>query len=109
MKHQSLILKTAFAVFFFAFTFSAYAQDPPGIDDFNQATQQLHSVYFSLSDLVLVIGAITGIIGGLRVYTNWQIGGHRHRHPIDSQVIGWFCSCLFLILAGIFIKALYGM
>ena len=69
----------------------------------------MHSVYFSMSDLVLVIGAITGILGGLRVYTNWQIGGHRHRHPIDSQVIGWFGSCLFLILAGIFIKALYGI
>ena len=109
MKHPLWFLKTAAAVFFFALTFSAYAQDPPGIDDFNQATQQMHSVYFSLSNLVLVIGAITGIIGGLRVYTNWQIGGHRHRHPIDSQVIGWFCSCLFLILAGIFIKALYGM
>jgi hypothetical protein len=109
MKHQSLILRTAFAVFFFALTFPTYAQDPPGIDDFNQATQQMHSVYFSLSDLVLVIGALTGIIGGLRVYTNWQIGGHRHRHPIDSQVIGWFLSCLFLILAGIFIKALYGI
>ena len=109
MKNKSLILKTASAVFFFALTFAAYAQDPPGIDDFNQATQQMHSVYFSLSHLVLVIGALTGIIGGLRVYTNWQIGGHHHRHPIDSQVIGWFGSCLFLILAGIFIKALYGI
>jgi hypothetical protein len=109
MKCKSWFLKTVTAVFFFGLNFRAYAQDPPGIDDFNQATQQLHSVYFSLSDLVLVIGAITGIIGGLRVYTNWQIGGHRHRHPIDSQVIGWFCSCLFLIVAGIFIKALYAV
>ena len=109
MKDQLWILKMALAIFFFASAFPAFAQGPPGIDDFNQATQQMHSVYFSMSDLVLVIGAITGILGGLRVYTNWQIGGHRHRHPIDSQVIGWFCSCLFLILAGIFIKALYGI
>src|ERR1700748_3400263 len=109
MKNRSLILKTALAVFFFAFTFKAYAQDPPGIDDFNQATQQLHSLYFRLSDLVLVIGALTGIIGGLRVYTKWQGRGHRHHPPLDSQVFGWFGSCLFLILAGIFIKALYGI
>lgn len=109
MKNKAWILKTAIAVFFFAWVFPALAQGPPGIDDFNQATQQMHSVYFSMSDLVLVIGAITGILGGLRVYTNWQIGGHRHRHPIDSQVIGWFGSCLFLILAGIFIKALFGI
>jgi hypothetical protein len=109
MKNKAWFLKTAIAVFFFAPAFSAAAQGPPGIDDFNQAAQQMHGVYFSLSDLVLVIGAITGILGGLRVYTNWQIGGHRHRHPIDSQVIGWFGSCLFLILAGIFIKALFGI
>jgi hypothetical protein len=109
MKNQSLILKTALVVFFYALTFPAMGQGPPGIDDFNQATQQMHSVYFSMSDLVLVIGAITGILGGLRVYTNWQIRGHRHNHPIDAQVIGWFSSCLFLILAGIFIKALYGI
>ena len=109
MNYKIMFLKTALAVFFFALNFPVYAQEPPGIDDFNQATQQMHSIYFSLSDLVLVIGAITGILGGLRVYTNWQIGGHRHSHPIDSQVIGWFSSCLFLILAGIFIKALYGI
>ena len=109
MENKRWILKTAPAVFFFAAAFPALAQGPPGIDEFNQATQQIHSVYFSMSDLVLVIGAITGILGGLRVYTNWQIGGHRHRHPIDRQVIGWFCSCLFLILAGIFIKALAGI
>jgi hypothetical protein len=105
----SKVIKTAPAVFFFAVAFSAMAQGPPGINEMNQASSQLHSWYFSLSDLVFVIGAITGILGGLRVYTNWQIGGHHHGHPIDSQVIGWFLSCLFLILAGTFIKALYGV
>jgi hypothetical protein len=96
-------------VFFFALTSSVRAQEPPGIAEFNQASQQMHNVYFSMSDLVLVLGALTGIIGGLRIYANWQIGGHHHRHPIDSQVIGWFLSCLFLILAGTFIKALFGI
>jgi len=109
MSFKNNLARTAIAVFFFAIIFTASAQDPPGIDEFNQASQQMHSVYFSMSNLVLVIGAISGILGGLRVYTNWQIGGHRHRHPIDSQVIGWFCSCLFLILAGVFLKALYGI
>lgn len=109
MSNTTRILRTAATVFFGGCAFASLAQGVPGIDEFNQASQQLHSLYFSVSDLVLAIGAVTGIVGGLRVYTNWQIGGHRHRHPIDSQVIGWFCSCLFLIVAGIFIKALYGI
>lgn len=104
-----LTLKAALTAFFCVLTFCLLAQTPPGIDDFNSASQTVRSWYFSVSDLVMAIGAIAGILGGTRVYTNWQIGGHHHRHPIDAQVIGWFLSCLFLILAAIFIKALYGV
>jgi len=109
MKRERLFIKPALIFFFFAQPFYCLAQSPPGIDDLNSATQQLTSWYVSVSGLVMVIGAISGIVGGLRVYTNWQIGGHHHRHPIDAQVIGWFLSCMFLILAGTFIKALYGI
>ena len=109
MKAHSRILNAAIFAVLLALPDRTSAQAPPGIDEFHQVTRDVSSWYFSLSDLVFVIGAISGILGGLRVYANWQIGGHHHRHPIDSQVIGWFLSCLFLILAGVFIKALYGI
>ncbi|MGJ1525524.1 DUF4134 family protein [Sphingobacterium spiritivorum] len=78
----------------------------PGINEFYRASGEMHRWYFSLSDLVLVIGAIAGILGGLRIYANWQSGKHHH---IDAQVMGWFFSCLFLTLVGAFLKALYGI
>ncbi|WP_225554504.1 DUF4134 family protein [Sphingobacterium bovistauri] len=78
----------------------------PGINDFYSATREVHRWYFSFSDLILVIGAIAGILGGLRVFTNWQSGKHHH---IDAQVMGWFFSCLFLTLIGVFLRALYGI
>ena len=94
----------AIVILFCALPIVASAQ--PGIDEFYNASGEMHRWYFSLSDLVLVIGAIAGILGGLRIYTNWQSGKH---HYIDAQVMGWFFSCLFLTLVGTFLRALYGI
>jgi len=77
----------------------------PGIAEFYQASSEIKRYYFSLSDLAFVIGAITGILGGLRVFSNWQGG----RHHIDRQVTGWLFSCIFLSLCGIFLKGLFGL
>ena len=70
-----------------------------------QAEREVNRWYFSFSDLILVIGAIAGLVGGLRVYSNWQSG----KHHIDSQVMGWFFSCLFLSIIGAALRALYGV
>jgi len=105
MKANHKILKTTSVVFFFALSFSGAAQSPPGIGEFYQATAEMHRWYFSLSDMVLVLGALSGILGGLRIYANWQSG----KHHIDAQVMGWFFSCLFLSMIGATLKALFGV
>jgi len=100
------ILKTVKAVFFFALLFSAAPiRAQPGIAEFYSAGNEVHRWYFSFSDLVLVMAAIAGMFGGLRVFANWQSGA---RH-IDVQVMGWFFSCLFLLLMAIFLRALFGL
>ena len=101
---QKNMLWTATAVLFFVSPETAAAQ--PGISEFYQVSGEINRWYFSLSDLILVIGAISGILGGLRVYSNWQAG---KTHHIDAQVMGWFFSCLFLTIVGAFLKALYGI
>lgn len=103
MKNDFRIKLTAFAVFFFALPIWCYAQ--PGIDEFYDATNEIHRWYFDFSDLVMVIAAISGFFGGLRVYSNWQSG----KHHIDAQVMAWFFSCLFLTLIGSFLKSLFGV
>ncbi|WP_090770399.1 DUF4134 family protein [Pedobacter soli] len=82
-----------------------FLQDPPGIREFYQASSSMHGYYYSFSDLSLVLGAIVGMLGGLRVFLNWQSG----RHHIDAQVMGWFFSSLFLLLCSVFLRALFGL
>ena len=81
----------------------AYAQ--PGINEMQQAQQQLTSSFFSALDCSLVLAGIFGIIGAVRIYHNWQMG-----HPrIDQAVAGWFFAALFMILAGAFLQAVFGI
>ena len=84
-------------------TLGASAQ--PGIDEMQQAQQQLASSFFSALDFALVIAAIFGIIGAVRIYHNWQMG-----HPrIDEAVLAWFFAAVFMVLAGAFLRALFGI
>lgn len=77
----------------------------PGITEMQQAQQQLTSSFFSAMDFALVLAGIFGITGGLRIYHNWQMG-----HPrIDQQVAAWFFAALFMVLAGAFLQAVFGI
>ena len=83
--------------------FGALAQ--PGIDEMQQAQQQLTSSFFSALDFALVLAGIFGIIGAVRIYHNWQMG-----HPrIDQAVMAWFLAALFMVLSGAFLRALFGL
>ena len=77
----------------------------PGIDEMQQAQQSLDQSFFSATGLAMVLAAIFGIIGALRIYHNWQMG----RERITFEVAAWFFSALFMVLAGAFLKALFGL
>lgn len=61
--------------------------------------------FFSALDCAMVLAAIFGIIGAVRIYHNWQMG-----HPrIDEAVMAWFLASLFMVLAGAFLQAVFGI
>ncbi|WP_332911812.1 DUF4134 family protein [Algoriphagus boritolerans] len=72
--------------------------NPPGVSKFQEVETDMKSFYVAISRLSFVVGAVSGLLGGLRVYNNWQMG----RHQIDVQVISWFGACLFLATIGFF-------
>ncbi|MDD4191315.1 MAG: DUF4134 domain-containing protein [Mangrovibacterium sp.] len=76
------------------------AQSAAGID---QATAEVSSYVDPVSNLIIAIGAVVGLIGGIRVYIKWQSGDQ----DTQKAIMGWFGACLFLILVGVVIKAFF--
>ncbi|MFS2185627.1 DUF4134 family protein [Mucilaginibacter sp. Mucisp84] len=96
MKRLISILSLGWAV-------PAFGQ--PGIDEMHQASQQLTSSFFSAFDCSLILAAIFGITGALRIYHNWQMG----KREITTDVAAWFYAAIFMVLAGAFLRALFGI
>ena len=76
------------------------AQNAAGID---QATNEVKSYIDPVSNLIIAIGAVVGLIGGIRVYIKWQSGDQ----DTQKSLMGWFGACLFLVLVGVVIKAFF--
>lgn len=77
----------------------------PGIDEMQQARSDLSQSFFSARDCSLILAAILGIIGAIRIYHNWQMG----RERITGEVSAWFFSALFMVLLGAFCQAVFGI
>jgi uncharacterized membrane protein YidH (DUF202 family) len=77
----------------------------PGINEMQQARQDLTQTFFSARDASLILAAIFGIIGAVRVYQNWQMGKDHMTH----EVAAWFYSALFMCLLGAFCQVFFGI
>lgn len=83
---------------------SAFAQGG-GSTGINAATSSLTSYVDPVSTLILAIGAVVGLIGGVRVYIKWNSGDQ----DINKELMSWGGSCLFLVLVSVVIKAFFGV
>lgn len=82
---------------------NAFAQG--GTTGINAATSSLTSYVDPVSSLILAIGAVVGLIGGVRVYIKWNSGDQ----DINKELMSWGGSCLFLVLVSVVIKAFFGV
>ncbi|KQB99868.1 DUF4134 domain-containing protein [Pedobacter sp. Hv1] len=71
----------------------------------NAATSSLTAYVDPVSTLILAIGAVVGLIGGVRVYIKWNSGDQ----DINKELMSWGGSCLFLVLVSVVIKAFFGV
>ncbi len=61
----------------------------------------LRSYFDEVASLLLVIGGVIGLIGGLRIYANWN---HRDEFPVVSELGNWIYGALLLCIVGGVIK-----
>lgn len=83
-------------------TTKVYAQ--PGLNEMNQAANNISGSFFSMQDFSYVLATLVGIFGASRIYYKWQLGKN-----ITLDIAAWFFACLFIVLMNYFLTALFGM
>ncbi len=86
-------------------TFAALSARAQGVQGITAAESSLLTYVDPVASLCLVIGAVVGIIGGVRVYIKWNSGDQ----DINKELMGWGGSCLFMVLVSVIIKAFFGV
>ena len=83
-------------------TASALAQDN-GLSGINQATNMVTSYFDPATKLIYAIGAVVGLIGGMKVYSKFSSGD-----PDTSKTAAsWFGACIFLIVAATILRSFF--
>jgi len=81
---------------------SAFAQGN-GSAGINEATQMVTSYFDPATKLIYAIGAVVGLIGGVKVYNKFSNGD-----PDTSKTAAsWFGACIFLIVAATILRSFF--
>ncbi|MBW8683452.1 DUF4134 domain-containing protein [Chitinophaga rhizophila] len=95
IKH-AVVITSAFLVV----SISAFADGTAGI---TSATTQVQGYFDVGSKLMLVIGAVIGIIGAIKVYQKWNAG----EQDTNKVAASWFGSCVFLVIVTAVLRAFF--
>lgn len=102
-KNKRKLLSLAGAVLCMVATATIYAQD--GNEGINEATTMVKSYFDSGANLMYAVGALLGLIGGVKVYQKWNHGDH----DTGKVAAAWFGSCIFLVVVATVIKSFFGL
>ena len=83
-------------------TAGAYAQGN-GMAGINEATKMVTSYFDPGTKLIYAVGAVVGLIGGIKVYNKFSSGD-----PDTSKTAAsWFGACIFLIVAATILRSFF--
>ena len=101
---QKLIIAAALMI---AATASAFeisvSVESPRQSSLNEATSMVSSYFDPGTKLIYAIGAVVGLIGGVKVYGKFSSGD-----PDTSKTAAsWFGACIFLIVAATILRSFF--
>ena len=81
---------------------TAFAQGN-GMAGINEATKMVTSYFDPATKLIYAIGAVVGLIGGVKVYNKFSSG------DLDTSktAASWFGACIFLIVAATILRSFF--
>lgn len=98
MKKKILFM----AAMFIAVTANIFAQGN-GMQGITDATNMVTSYFDPATKLIYAIGAVVGLIGGVKVYGKFSSGD-----PDTSKTAAsWFGACIFLIVAATILRSFF--
>lgn len=97
--NKKAILSAALLI---AATAAAFAQGN-GLAGINEATSMVASYFDPATKLIYAIGAVVGLIGGIKVYSKFSSGD-----PDTSKTAAsWFGACIFLIVSATILRSFF--
>ena len=74
-----------------------------GIKGITDATSMVTSYFAPLTKLIYAVGAVVGLIGGIKVYQKFSSGD-----PDTSKMAAsWFGACIFLVIVGVVLESFF--
>lgn len=90
------------AAMLLAVSSSLFAQGN-GMQGITDATNMVTSYFDPATKLIYAIGAVVGLIGGVKVYSKFSSGD-----PDTSKTAAsWFGACIFLIVAATILRSFF--
>jgi len=74
-----------------------------GLQGINDATNMVTSYFDPGTKLIYAIGAVVGLIGGVKVYGKFSSGDP----DISKTAASWFGACIFLIVAATILRSFF--
>ena len=100
MKRKTFQVWMSAVALMAAVNLSAQGNGSAGI---NEATQMVTSYFEPATQLIYAIGAVVGLIGGVKVYNKFSSGD-----PDTSKTAAsWFGACIFLIVAATILRSFF--
>ena len=92
-----------------AVSFSAMAGGGGGSNPFasgiTEAQTQVQGTFSAVSRLMLIIGAVIGVVGAIRIYIKWNNGDQ----DVTKSIIAWAGAALFLVISGTVIGLIFNV